>query len=397
MLEVQNLFKAKFFHTPTHVVSAPGRVELLGNHTDYNDGVVLSFAVDKHVQIASSPRIDGRVELVSSAFPEPENFFISELNKNPAAAWANYVKGVLQQLRKHHVHFSGFNAAVYGNLPMGAGLGSSAALEVATALTVREMHPHSLTDTGSTVPPKRDRRGRLRALKPAERLATARLCQKAENHFVGVNSGLLDQLSSLSGKKFHAMLIDCQRFSVEPVPMIGEICLVLCDSGVKHALVGGDYNEIRTQCEAAAKAIGVKTLRLVDAKMLAANKTKLTERQYECAYHVTREIQRVYYGEQALQRDEFALFGEYMFQSHESSRDFLKNSTPELDLLVELAREHPATLGARLTGGGFGGATINLVRRKGVEVFMEFMALHYEKRTGRKMKPMLCQVVDGAK
>ncbi len=397
MLQAAALFKSKFGHTPTHVVNAPGRLELLGNHTDYNHGLVMSLAVDKYVFIASSPRNDGKIELVSSAYPEPEKFTIGAPAKNPAAPWANYIKGVLLQLRERGIHYGGFNAAIHATVPIGAGMSSSAALEVATALTLRQLYPFSPTETGARRPPRRDAKGRLRALKPAERMALARLCQAVENKFVGVQSGLLDQISSLFGKAFHVILTDFQSLSVDLAPIIGEVSLVVCNSGVKHSLVGGEYNELRQQCEAAANALGVKFLRAVDAKMLQAGRSKLTGRQYQCAYHIVGENQRVIFGDRALREDDFAQFGQYMFQSHESSRDYFKNSAPELDLLVELAREHPATLGARLTGGGFGGATINLVKRRSVELFMEYMAGQYEKRSGHKTTPMLCQIVDGAK
>src|SRR5712672_2497106 len=152
MQEVQTLFKRHFGAPPVHVVRAPGRLELLGNHTDYNEGLVLSLAVDRHIQIAAAPRTDGKIELISSAFPEAEVFWSNEAKKNPAAPWADYVKGVLDQLRKRGVHFTGFNAAISGDIPMGAGMSSSAALEVATALAVRRLFPFSLTDTGATVP-----------------------------------------------------------------------------------------------------------------------------------------------------------------------------------------------------------------------------------------------------
>ncbi|MEO5803752.1 MAG: galactokinase [Verrucomicrobiota bacterium] len=396
ILQLQKLFKEKFAYTPTHVVNAPGRLELLGNHTDYNQGLVMALAVDKYVFIASSPRTDGYVELVSSAFPEREKFSLSEFQKNPKNPWANYVKGVLDQLRKQGLHFGGFNAAIYGTVPIGAGMSSSAALEVATALTVRQLFPYSITETGSTVPPKRDRKGELRQLRLDEKLNLAKLCQRAENQYVGVQSGILDQISSLFGKQFHAMEIDCQRLSVDHVPMIGDIAILICNSGVKHSLVGGEYNELRQMCENAAKKIGVKALRAVDLKMLSANKSKLTEREYQCAYHVVGEIQRVIFGAKALREDDFEQFGQYMFQSHESSRDFFKNSTPELDLLVELARQHTAALGARLTGGGFGGATINLIERDAIDDFSKYMSVEYKKKSGHKMTPLLCQIVDGA-
>ncbi len=393
--DAQALFKGHFGHAPAHVVRAPGRLELLGNHTDYNNGLVLSLAIDKYIQIAVAPRADGKIELISSAFPGPEVFWLDRLAKNPAAPWADYVKGVLEQLRKRGAHFSGFNAAIHGTIPPGAGLSSSAALEIATALAVRQLFPFSLTETGLGAPPKRDSRGNLPPLASAERLTLARLCRAAENDYVGVRSGLLDQISSLFGRAGQVMEIDFQSLAVEFAPMTGE-AVIVCDSGVKRALVSGAYNELREQCEGAARALGVPSLRAVDPARLAANKAKLTARQYECAYHVTGEIQRVILGVRALREDDHRLFGELMFRSHESSRDFMKNSAPELDLLVEIARAHPACLGARLTGGGFGGATINLVAYHQAEDFMAAIAREYHARSGRELKPMVCQIADGA-
>ena len=396
MITAESLFKQKFAQPPTFVVQAPGRLELLGNHTDYNAGLVMSIAVDKYIQIASSPRTDGKIELVSSAFPKSELFFANDLKKNPEATWAHYVKGVLEELRKRNVSFNGFNAAIHGTLPIGAGMSSSAALEVATALTVRDLYPYSVNDTTSKAPPARDAKGKLPDLKSDERLSFAKICQAAENKYVGVNCGLLDQISSLFGKAAHAISIDCQSLTVANVPMVGDIAVVVCNSNVKHALVGGEYNELRQQCEESAKALGVKFLRAIDPKALEANKSKLTPRQYQCAYHIVGENQRVTAGEIALRANDFAQFGQYMLQSHESSRDFFHNSTKELDLLVAIARKHPALLGARLTGGGFGGATINLVKRDGAQAFMDYMAKEYEKQSGHKSVPMLCQIVDGA-
>ncbi|MEK7676438.1 MAG: galactokinase family protein [Verrucomicrobiota bacterium] len=397
MLEIIELFQKKFGGRPSRIVQAPGRLELLGNHTDYNEGLVMSLAVDRHIYMASSPRQDGHVELVSSAFGERENFPIDVLEKNPAAPWANYVKGVLFQLRRYGVHFTGFNAAIHGTIPIGAGMSSSAALEVAAALTVRQLHPFTVTDTGITTPPRRDSKDELPPLKSAEKMVLARLCQAAENQFVGVQCGLLDQLSSLFGKASQVIEIDCYHHSVEHSPMPGGTVAVVCDSGVKHDLSAGDYNELRRHCESAARSLGVRSLRFVDPQILAANQNKLSERDYQCAYHIVGENQRVVFGERALRADDIEQFGQYLYQSHESSRDSFKNSTPELDFLVELAQTHPSCYGARLTGGGFGGATINLVRHHEAKCFMGSMALQYEKRTGRRMQPMLCQIVDGAK
>jgi len=223
----------------------------------------------------------------------------------------------------------------------------------------------------------------------------AKLCQAAENKFVGVQSGLLDQISSLFGKAWHAMGIDFRFLTVEHQPLIGE-AIIVCHSGVKHALVGGEYNELRQNCDSAARKLGARSLRSVEIRWLEANKSKLTEREYECARHVVTEIARVVAGECALRDEDHRQFGQYMFQSHESSRAFLKNSTPELDLLVELARAHPGCRGARLTGGGFGGATINLVAYHQAEDFMASIARRYQERSGHLIKPAVCQIVDGA-
>lgn len=390
------LFKKHFRHTPTHVVAAPGRLEVLGNHTDYNQGLVMAVAVDKYVFIASSPRPDGRVELVSSAFTGSENFTVSDLQSNPAARWADYVKGVLEQLRRRGVHFGGFNAAIHSTLPLGAGLSSSAALEVATAMTIRRLHPFTLTDSGTALPPKTNTRGELPPLSLAERMQYAKLCRAAENEFVGVPCGILDQVSSLFGQAWNVMSIDCQSLTVDHAPLPG-VALVVCQSGVQHALVGGEYKELRDNCESAARKLGAKFLRTVELTQLQSARAALTEREYACAYHVISEIARVVAAERALRTDDLAQFGQYLFQSHESSRDFLQNSTVELDQLVKLARQHPGCLGARLTGGGFGGATLNLVAHHQAEAFMAHMATRYEKQTGVKLQPLVCQIVDGAR
>ena len=395
-LPVATLFKRQFGHKPPHVVQAPGRLELLGNHTDYNAGLVMALAVNKYVYMAATPRTDGKVKLIAAAFPDTEEFSVSDLKKNPAAPWADYVKGVIEQLRRRGARVGGFNAAIDGTIPMGAGMSSSAALEVATALVIRRMFPFALRDGKLAEPPQADEHGELPPLKAKEKMELAKLCQAAENEFVGVKCGLLDQASSLFGKAHHAIELDFLSVTVEHAPMYGEIAIVTCNSGMKHQLIGGEYNELRELCESAAKKLGAKYLRSVDPKDLAASKDKLTEREYQCAYHVVGEITRVVHGERALRDGDFAQFGQFMFQSHESSRDFFKNSTRELDLLVELAREHPACLGARLTGGGFGGATINLVQRDGLENFSKEMSRQYKERSGIEMTPLLCQIVDGA-
>jgi galactokinase len=396
MTELRDFFRRHFHRAPSVVVRAPGRLELLGNHTDYNQGLVLSLAVDKYIQIAASPREDGLIELVSSAFPAAEKISVNDLRKNPERPWADYVKGVLLELQKVGIHFSGFSAAIHGTLPMGAGMSSSAALEVATALTIKRLFPFSLGGGAVERPTGRGPNPSEARMSAGEKLALARVCLAAENRFVGVNCGILDQISSLFGRASHAILIDCQNLAVDLVPLADGVSIVICQSGVKHQLVAGEYNELRRRCEAAASAMGLPSLRRADMDMLESWRARLPARDYACARHIIGEIQRVARGETALRAGDFQQFGQYMFQSHESSRDFFGNSAPELDLLVETAREHPACLGARLTGGGFGGATINLVENAGLESFSAHAAATYERLSGRKLEPMLCRVVDGA-
>src|SRR5580698_4633011 len=222
MTDAKELFRKHFSQPPVHIVRAPGRLELLGNHTDYNDGLVLSLAIDKHLEFAASPRADGKIELVSSAFPGREIFSVDQFEKNPAAHWADYVKGVLLQLRKRGVHFSGFNAAIHGTIPLGAGMSSSAALEISTALAVRQLFPYTLTENGLGTPPQRDERGKLPPMPQSMRLPLAKICRAAEGEFVGANVGLLDQISSLFGKAWNVMEIDFQSLTVQLAPIPGE-------------------------------------------------------------------------------------------------------------------------------------------------------------------------------
>ena len=276
VIAIKNFFKEAFGSLPVHLVQAPGRLELLGNHTDYNEGLVMSLAVDRHLSMASAPRRDGKIELISTALPEREIFSCDRLEKNSETPWTSYVKGVLLQMRKRGVHFTGFNAAIHSTIPLGAGMSSSAALEVATALTIRLLFPFTLKPAGLGAPPKRSSRGELPPLSKAEKLLMASLCRNAESEFVGVNCGLLDQISCLFGKASHLLEIDCQHLTVEHFPMPPGVAVIVCDSGVKHDLADGAYNALRDQCESAARSLGASSFRAVDAARLAANKAKLT-------------------------------------------------------------------------------------------------------------------------
>ncbi|MHB9009347.1 MAG: galactokinase [Limisphaerales bacterium] len=396
MNDLHQFFQQHFGTRPSHVVRAPGRVELLGNHTDYNQGLVMALAVDKYISLAVSPRDDGWVEIRDLAFPEVARFPVAAIEKDPAIPWANYPKGLLRQLQQRGLRPGGFNAAIQSSVPLGAGLSSSAALLVATALATRALYPYDVDASGGVTPVTAPVAGGGAPLTEAGRLALAQVCQAAENQFVGVNCGLLDHLSSLFGKAWQVIQIDCQRLTVDWSPLHGDVDVVVCHSGVKHALVGGEYNDRRRHCESAARALGVPSLRQASIEMLDANRSRLERRDYECALHVVGEIQRVAEGSQLLDADRLTEFGQLLFASHASSRDYFLNSCPELDRLVELARANPACLGARLTGGGFGGATVNLVRRDAAEGFRREMSEGYRQSTGKDLQSWICQVVDGA-
>ncbi|MCD6337863.1 MAG: galactokinase [Verrucomicrobia bacterium] len=391
--QARQLFEKEFGGQPVAAAKAPGRAELLGNHTDYNQGLVMALAVDKFIVMAGRPRSDGRVVLVSPIFERRALFEADRIAKDPEAPWADYTKGLLLQLQERGARFGGFEAVIHSTIPLGAGLSSSAALLVASALLLRKLYPYRI--------PELDRvesldKGDAPPMDDAERLRLARICQKAENEFVGVNCGLLDHISSLFGRQDQVILIDCLDMKIDWTPMDSETAVVLAHSGVRHELVGGEYNDRRARCERAAKALGVPSLRHVTLEELEQARDRLEEFDYRCALHVVGEIERVARGADLLRRGDRQAFGELLCQSHESSRHNFRNSCPELDCLVELAKEHPACLGARLTGGGFGGATINLARAEEAEDFRRSLASGYAARMGKRLESWICRVVEGA-
>jgi len=319
---------------------APGRAELLGNHTDYNEGFVLAIAVDRGTTLTGHRRDDRTVRLHSRDLGQTQETALDGLASEKVAPWSRYVLGVVDQFLRNDLPVSGFEAEISGNLPMGAGLSSSASLENATALFLAKAF-------GAKLDP----------------MYMARLAQKAEHDFVGVRCGLLDQITSLLGKAGHATFIDCRSFEVQHVPLHDKVSIILANSGVKHALVAGEYNERRSDCEAAAQALGVPALRDASTNFLQSRKSSLADRIYHRALHIVGENERVLAGVEALRQGNIPRFGELMYASHESSRVNFENSCPELDQLVETARKTPGVYGARLSGGGFGGATINLVEK----------------------------------
>ncbi len=388
-------FRKAFGYSPTCIARAPGQAELLGHSADYNRGLAMAVAINRSVSVGVSPRVDGQIELATSAYRTREKFWLTSFEFNPAAPWTAFMKGVLDRMRKHGVHFSGFNACVFSDIPRGAGLGSSSALTVATALGVRELYPWRVTATGVMRPPARTQ-GKLPRLGKDEALQVARFCLEAETEFVKTDCSLLDPIVSLRGREFHIVSVDFHHESVEQIPLIDDVCFVICETGAPRPRDRAPHLELRQHCVSAARSLRAKSLRSVEPRYLSARRRRLTQREHDCAYHIVGENQRVAFADRALREGDVEQFGQYLLQSHDSCREFFGNSSRELDLLVQLARAHPACFGARLTGSGFGGATINLVRFSRLQEFTTSIAALYEKLTRRRIEPMFCRVVDGA-
>ncbi len=352
-----------------HSVFAPGRVELLGNHTDYNQGVVLSAALDLGVTVTGEIGVPDRLNLVSEGFDAVEIPLTGTLSRRHA--WSDYVVGVVDVLRRNQRPIGGFSAHFASTLPLGAGLSSSAAMEVATAVFLRDLF-------GLEISP----------------MDLARLCRRAENEFVGVNCGLLDQVSSVFGKSGHVVHLDCRSETVARIPFPDGIELLVTESGVAHALTNGEYNERREQCAQAAEAMGVAYLREANFEMLA--RSPMPEIVRRRAAHIIGENSRVEEAAGCLLRGEVAAFGQLVSASHQSSRENFENSTPALDTLVEIALQQEGVWGSRLTGGGFGGATVTVVSSEHADHVRDAILEQYFQRTGIQTRSYRCRIGDGA-
>jgi galactokinase len=349
--------------------SASGRVEVLGNHTDYNEGLVLGAAIDRGLTLRGSANGSGLISLRSAALSREVTVPLTELAPLTGERWANYPLGVVHEFRKAGWPLGGFSAEITGNLPPGAGLSSSAAFEVATARLLMKLFQIEMAP-----------------------LRLAKLCQAAENGFVGVQSGLLDQVTSIFGRDDHLVYFDCRSEEVRTISFPADLALIIAVSGVKHDLSEGHYNARRAECFAARDALGLGALRDISLAGLAAAEDRLTPVQLRRARHIVGENERVARGVALLASGDAGGFGELMFASHESSRTDFENSVPELDLLVALARREPGVLGARLTGGGFGGATVSLVRAEAAESIAAQLAANYQRQTGRTAETFLCRI-----
>jgi galactokinase len=365
-------FTERFGETPRWVVRAPGRVNLIGEHTDYNDGFVLPLAIDRAVWIALRPRDDRRVVVYSVDFDAQAEFELDRLAKGDVQ-WAEYLKATAWSLLEAGYPLVGWEGVLMGDVPLGAGLSSSAALEMATA----------------------------RALAAAGDLAwdgakMALLGQRAENQWVGVQCGIMDQLISALGKEGHAMLIDCRSLEATPVPFPPGVAVVILDTGTRRGLVDSAYNERRAQCEAAAAFFNAKALRDVDLELFQRLAKEMDQTVAARARHVITEDVRTIRAVEAMRRGELAALGGLLNKSHASLRDDYEVSSEALDAMAGIAQAHPACHGARMTGAGFGGCAVALVDAARVKDFTQSVAVAYQERTGHIAAIHVCRATNGA-
>ncbi|NIA24696.1 MAG: galactokinase [Gammaproteobacteria bacterium] len=362
------LFTTKYDAKPTGLVRVPGRVNLIGEHTDYNGGYVLPMAIERAIWIAFRPRSDRKVFLRSEAFVDEARLDLDELTRGEG--WAEYAKGVAWAMEKAGNRLQGWEGVIASDIAMAAGLSSSAAFGIAIEVVFAEVSDLGW-DPGTF----------------------AQLQQHSENEWVGVRSGIMDPLIVTGAHKGHAMLIDCLSFKGVHVPIPPEAAIVVMDTGTRRNLIEAGYNRRRSQCEVAAAKLGVTTLRDVTMARLNAHKNDLGESLYECAKHVVTENERTLAAKDALLRGALGEFGSLMNESHTSLRDSFGVSSRPLDAMVEAAQSTPGCFGARLTGGGYAGAAIALVTRKSSERFIHAVEDAFHEATGLQGH---CYVVESA-
>ncbi len=370
--DVAEHFARQFHQPPRWIVRAPGRVNLIGEHTDYNDGFVLPLAIDRAIWIGLRPRDDRRVVIHSVDYGEVQEFSLDDLT-NGKEGWVEYLKGTSWSLQEAGHKLSGWEGVLVGDVPLGAGLASSAALEMATA---RAMGAVSGFDW-----------------QPAE---MAKLGQRAENQWVGVNCGIMDQLVSAAGRAGHALLIDCRSLEIQPVPFPEGVAVVVLDTSTRRGLVDSQYNQRRAQCAAAAEFFNVKALRDVDLDLFQQLASDLDDTVQRRALHVVTENDRTLQAVEAMRRGETCALGVLMYKSHVSLRDDYEVSSEALNAMVEVARTHPACFGARMTGAGFGGCAVALIEARAADDFVQHTAAAYQQQTGHAPAIYACQATDGA-
>lgn len=372
--KVSTIYQTKFGRLP-RVFAAPGRVNLIGEHTDYNQGYVLPAAIHASAWLAIGPAENEWGRWISADFSSTAEVNFSNLTPHPKS-WVNYLLGVVDQFVKMGITVPPFHAVLSSEVPIGAGLSSSAALESSMAVALN-------TITGAGLPP----------------IELARIAQRAENQFIGLQCGIMDMFASIHGRKHHVMRIDCRDLSCEYFPLeLGEYRIVLMDTGVKHSLASSEYNLRRQQCEEGVAVVAknhpsVHSLRDVNMQMLEAHKSLMDPLVYQRCAYVIAENERVLATCAALQSGDLPSVGRHMYASHAGLQHQYEVSCPELDLLVDLVRNDPSVLGSRMMGGGFGGCTISLVHKDAVSRLAASIGPIYRQRTGREMQ--LHEVVTG--
>jgi galactokinase len=371
------LHLARFEAEPA-VYSAPGRVNLIGEHTDYAEGFVMPAAIDFATLAGISPRQDGKIALFSENYGQVRYFDPAELPAVAGQHWTDYPLGVVSILAGEGHVIPGFSLSLWGDVPLGAGLSSSASVEVATALAVA-----GLIGAAYTGP------------------QLARLCQRAENEFVGANCGIMDQFISANGARDHALLLDCRDLSFKLAPIPANVALVIANTMVKHAITGGEYTSRRAEVEAGCAVIArhrpeVKFLRDATVEDLEKWGHEMTPNSLKRARHVITENARTVAAAEALMRHDLGELGRLMAEAHQSYSQDFEASCEEADAMVALAQDLPGLIGARLTGGGFGGCTVNLVEQEFAAAFQEGLAAAYAGQTGIVPQIFICHASDGA-
>ncbi|WOA50810.1 galactokinase [Dickeya solani] len=372
----QAVFQQQFGYPATLTVQAPGRVNLIGEHTDYNDGFVLPCAINYSTTISAAPRDDRQIRVIAVDYDNQQDQFSLDapIEHHPQWQWANYVRGVIKHLKTRSDAFGGADLVISGDVPQGAGLSSSASLEVAVGKAIQALYQL-----------------------PLDNVALALNGQEAENQFVGCNCGIMDQMISAQGKRGHALLIDCRSLETRAVSMPDNVAVMIINSNVKRGLVDSEYNTRRQQCEAAARHFQVKALRDVSEADFAANVAGLDEVVARRARHIITENARTLAAADALTRGDLRQMGELMAASHVSMRDDFEITVPPIDTLVEIVKAVIGDEGGvRMTGGGFGGCIVALIPQQHVTAVQNTVMREYPAKTGLQPTCYVCQASPGA-
>lgn len=370
--KVIKIFQEKYGTSPTFVVRAPGRANLIGEHTDYNDGFVLPMTIDRAVWIALRPRQDRHIMVHSIDFNQTIEFNLEDFS-NTKSGWAEYIKGVSWALQTAEHKLSGWEGVLAGDIPIGGGLSSSAAIEMATCRAYKALNHEEWNAT-----------------------EMAKLGQLTENEWIGQKTGIMDQMISAAGKKDHAMLLDCRSLERKMVSLPQGAIIVVMDSATRRELVDSAYNERRSQCQSVANFFGVKALRDLSLIELEQKKSQINPVTYKRARHVITENERTLKASEAMQSGNSTKMGELMIASHVSMRDDFEISRKELDIMVEIALKQSGCFGARMTGGGFGGCAIALIRDDVIDSFTENVFNSYHTKTGLTPALYVCRATNGA-